>query len=204
MTDTISAGQYIYLQLDEQGAETWLATLKLPVSPGDEVEYLGGNMMQDFYSKSLDRTFDAIRFVSRIRILGRDMASTGAAMPSNQYHQKIDKEKTTLAAPERGSIARAKDGKTIEEIFAAGEKLNGTTIVLRAVVMKVSDNIMGKNWITLQDGTGTAPDDKLTVTTSETVSLGAEVTVDGIVRTDVELGAGYHYKVLLDNAVFTL
>jgi hypothetical protein len=202
--DTLSAGQYIYLKLDEQGEETWLATQKLPVSAGDEVEYLGGDIMQDFHSKGLDRTFDSIRFVSRIRVLGQDNAATGQAMPADEYHQNVGKKETAVVAPKKGDIARAEGGKTIEELFAAGEKLTGETVVIHAVVMKVSNNVLGKNWITLQDGTGTAPDDKLTATTSETVPVGAKVIVDGIVRTNVNLGSGYQYKVLLDNAVFTL
>ncbi len=204
VTDTISAGQYIYLKLDEQGEETWLATLQLPVSAGDEVEYLGGDMMQDFYSKGLDRTFASIRFVTRIRVLNQDNAATGQAIPDDKYHQNVGKKKTKPVAPKKGDIARAEGGKTIEELFAAGEKLTGEAVVLRAVVMKVSNNVLGKNWITLRDGTGIVPDDKLTVTTSETVPVGAKVIVDGIVRTNVNLGAGYQYKVLLDNAVFTL
>jgi hypothetical protein len=204
VTDTITAGQYIYLKLDEQGEETWLATLQLQVSPGDEVEYLGGDIMQDFHSKTLDRTFASIRFVTSVRVLGQDNASTGQAMPADEYHQNLGKEKAAVVAPKRGDIARAEGGKTIEELFAAGEKLTGETVILRAVVMKVSQNVLGKNWITLRDGTGTAPDDKLTVTTSEIVPVGAQVIVDGIVRTNVKLGAGYQYKVLLDNAAFTL
>ncbi|MDH3980707.1 MAG: hypothetical protein OEU91_09385 [Gammaproteobacteria bacterium] len=203
VTDTITAGQYIYLKLDEQGEETWLATLRLPVSAGDEVEYLGGDVMQEFYSKGLDRTFASIRFVTRIRVLDQDDVSTGQAMPADKYHQNIARGKTAVVAPEKGDITRAEGGKTIEELFAAGEKLTGETVVLRAVVMKVSNNVLGKNWITLQDGTGAAPDDKLTVTASETVPVGAKVVVDGIVRTNVDLGSGYQYKVLLDNAVFT-
>ncbi len=204
VTNTITAGKYIYLQLDEQGEETWLATQQLPVSPGDTVEYLGGDIMRDFHSKTLDRTFDSIRFVTRIRVLDRGKASTDQAMPADKFHQNIPRGKIAVIAPKKGDIARAEGGKTIEELFAAGEKLTGETVVVRAVVMKVSNNIMGKNWITLQDGTGTPPDDKLTVTTSETVPVGAQVIVDGIVRTHVNIGAGYQYKVLLDSAVFTL
>ena len=204
VTNTINAGKYIYLQLDEQGEETWLATQRLPVSPGDEVEYLGGDMMQDFYSKGLDRTFASIRFVTRIRVLNRDKMATGAAMPADQYHEKAAGGKTAVVVPKRGDIARAEGGMTIEELFAAGEKLTGQAVTVRAVVMKVSNNILGKNWITLQDGTGFAPGDKLTATTSETVRPGATVIVDGIVKTNVNLGAGYRYKVLLENAVFTL
>lgn len=202
--DTMSAGQYIYLKLDEQGEETWLAALQLPVSAGDKVEYLGGNIMQDFHSKSLDRTFASIRFVTRIRILNQDKAPTSQAMLDDKYHQDVGKKKTAVVSPGRGDIARADGGKTIEELFAAAEKLTGKTVVLRAAVVKVNNNILGKNWVTLQDGTGTAPDDKLTVTTSDTVPLGGKVVVKGVVRTNINVGAGYQYKLLLDGAVFTL
>lgn len=36
------------------------------------------------------------------------------------------------------------------------------------------------------------------------VPVHAEAMVDGMVRTNVNLGAGYQYKVLLDNTAFTL
>ncbi len=36
------------------------------------------------------------------------------------------------------------------------------------------------------------------------VPVHAEAMVDGLVRTNVGLGAGYQYKVLLDNTMFTL
>jgi hypothetical protein len=201
--ETISAGQYIYLKLDEQGEETWLATLQMPVSPGDEVEYLGGDIMQDFHSKTLDRTFDSIRFVTRIHVPGRDNASADSAMPDDKYHQHTEGKNISVVAPKKGDIARAAGGKTIEELLVAGEGLTGEKVALRAVVMKVSNNILGKNWITLQDGTGVAPDDKLIVTTSETVEAGTKVMVEGVVRTNVDLGAGYQYKVLLEDARFT-
>ncbi|MGB5540449.1 MAG: hypothetical protein WBO37_10200 [Gammaproteobacteria bacterium] len=121
-------------------------------------------------------------------------------MPTDGYHKNIAGNGTTdtPAVP-----PRATGGKTVGEIIAAGEKLTGETVVLRAMVMKVNRNILGKNWITLQDGTGTPPDDKLTVTTAETISAGAQVTDEGIVRTNVDLGSGYLYKVLLEDANFT-
>ena len=69
--------------------------------------------------------------------------------------------------------------------------------------MKVSLNIVGKNWITLQDGTGTAPDNRLIATSSEVVSVGDLVTVKGVVHTNVDLGSGYTYSVLLEEATFS-
>ena len=74
---------------------------------------------------------------------------------------------------------------------------------LNARVIKVSQNIMGKNWITLEDGTGTEPDNKLLATSQELVSPGDIVIAKGIVRTDIDIGSGYKYKVLLEEATFS-
>ena len=69
--------------------------------------------------------------------------------------------------------------------------------------MKVSKNIMGKNWITLEDGTGTAPGNKLIATSTSVAEIGTLVTVTGVIHSNVDLGSGYNYKVLLEEASFT-
>jgi hypothetical protein len=62
---------------------------------------------------------------------------------------------------------------------------------------------MGKNWITLQDGTGSDPDNKILATSQESVAPGALVVARGTVVTDVDLGYGYQYKVLLEEVTFS-
>jgi hypothetical protein len=62
---------------------------------------------------------------------------------------------------------------------------------------------MGKNWITMQDGTGTEPDNRLVATSSELVSPGDLVIASGILRKDIDIGAGYKYKILLEEATFS-
>lgn len=69
--------------------------------------------------------------------------------------------------------------------------------------MKVSTNIMGKNWITLQDGTGIAPNNRLIATSVEVVGIGDLVVAKGVVHTNVDLGSGYNYSVLIEEATFT-
>ena len=86
--------------------------------------------------------------------------------------------------------------RTFESIWFVQE------VSLRAKVIKVSENIMGMNWITLQDGTGTAPNDKLIATSSELVTVGEVVTAKGLLQNDVDLGYGYHYAALLEEATF--
>ena len=69
--------------------------------------------------------------------------------------------------------------------------------------MKVSKNILGKNWITLQDGTGTAPENTLLATSAELAEIGDLVTAKGMVNIDVDLGSGYKYKVVLEETTFS-
>ena len=69
-------------------------------------------------------------------------------------------------------------------------------------VVKYNPGIMGKNWVHLRDGSGSAADSSndILVTTQNPASVGAIVTARGIVRTDKDFGAGYAYKVLIEEA----
>ena len=65
------AGSYVYLRVEESGEEVWLATTPgfiKGISYGDIVEFYAEVEMQDFHSKGLDKTFDSIWFISRIRV----------------------------------------------------------------------------------------------------------------------------------------
>jgi hypothetical protein len=66
--------------------------------------------------------------------------------------------------------------------------------------MKVSDNILGRNWIHLQDGTGDALSHDLTITSKATAEVGATVTARGILAINRDFGAGYKYDVILEDA----
>ncbi len=71
------AGSYVYLLVMEEDKEVWLATSPgfiNDISYGDVIEFYSEVEMQDFHSKGLDRTFDAIWFISRIRVKPDDTA----------------------------------------------------------------------------------------------------------------------------------
>ena len=94
-------------------------------------------------------------------------------------------------------------GKSIEEIYAEAAELDGQTVTLRARVMKISEKIMGKNWVTLQDGSGTGSSAILLATTDAQVTPGETVVTTGVVRKDADVGSGYKYKVLLEETTFS-
>ncbi|MES9853907.1 MAG: hypothetical protein ABW170_18975 [Candidatus Thiodiazotropha sp. L084R] len=197
----IDAGSYTYVQIKQQNL--WIATTHLEIAVGDKIEFTGGMEMKDFYSKTLDRSFESIIFVQNANKVGG----------VDNYHSSDDgkglKNETVVAqsiqvkVPEPGEIEPLSGGMTVIGIVENATKLNEQVVSLRAKVIKVNPNIMGKNWVTLQDGTGTKPNNKLIATSDEMVSPGELVTASGVVRNNIDIGSGYKYEVLLEQANFT-
>ena len=99
--------------------------------------------------------------------------------------------------------ATGPDARTVEEVVKGKAALKDKPVLVNAQVVKVNNDIMGKNWVHLQDGSGKAADGSHDVlaTTQDTVAVGDVVKAKGIVRTDVTLGAGYSSAVLIEDAV---
>lgn len=201
--ETIDVDSYTYVRLDRAGGEVWLASTPVSLSEGDEVGFANAMMMSDFHSKNLDRTFAEILFVNNLELI-KPAGTQGHVQKPASSHTANPNE-NVQAEPAAFTIkTEALDGgKTIAEIFAEREQIEGQEVSLRAKVIKFSSNILGKNWVTLQDGTGTEPDNALVVTTSETVAVGDEIIVKGLAKNDVDIGAGYIYKVILEEASIT-
>ena len=197
VAESMDSGGYVYIRL-ENGI--WIAANHFPVDKGDEIQYSGAMEMNDFESKSLGKTFESILFVSE----AGPLSSGGAVMPEMpmEGHAGMDKP-ATAEAPTVGEIEPLADGKTVAAIFAESAQLKDQVVSLKARVIKINTSIMGRNWITLQDGTGTEPDNSLLTTSQEEVAPGDLVVAKGTVSTDVDLGYGYQYKVLLEEATFS-
>ncbi len=166
--------------------------------------WLTWTSVKDFQSKGLDRKFESIIFITKIRVLNRAPQKESAETAPAGNHKYSPKKSKTAALPGKGEIQRSENDKTVHEVFVEREQLKDKEVILRAKVIKVSMNILGKNWIMLSDGTGTAPENKITATTSEVVNLGDILTVKGIVKNNVNIGAGYRtYKVMIGDAGFT-
>jgi hypothetical protein len=77
-------------------------------------------------------------------------------------------------------------------------------VKVRGKVVKVNENIMGTNWVHIQDGTGTENTHDLLVTTNQTVKVGSSVIAEGKVVKDKDFGSGYTYSVFLENSKITV
>ena len=73
---------------------------------------------------------------------------------------------------------------------------------VRGQVVKYNANIMGRNWLHLQDGSGDPMQNThdLVVTTTEQLSGPKVITIEGVVAADKDFGAGYKYVVLVEDS----
>jgi hypothetical protein len=98
--------------------------------------------------------------------------------------------------------AKGKNAHTVGEIMSKGAAFRNKIVVVRGKVVKYNADIMGRNWVHLRDGSGFAADETndILVTTKDAAKLGDIVTAKGVVHTDKDFGAGYYYKVLIEEA----
>ncbi|MBA4382924.1 MAG: nucleotide-binding protein, partial [Sideroxydans sp.] len=200
--EVINVEGFTYLRLDTRQGKVWAAVIKGEVKKGESVTLDNVSVMNNFESKALKRTFDQILFGSLVE------TNHGAAKPS-ALGSSFKTTPPLMAAPKLEVISDAPvtkatgaNAKTVAEVVTNGNKLKDKTVVVRGRVVKYNADIMGKNWVHLQDGSGSEADgtnDILVTTTNETY-VGAVVTVTGVVHTDKDFSAGYAYKVLIEEA----
>jgi hypothetical protein len=188
---------YTYLRLKTTEGETWAAVAKAPVKVGADVTVENTTVMSNFESKTLKKTFDRIVF-GTIAGAGTSPAAGGGDMAA--MHAGIAKP------VEVGAIKVAKatgaDGRTVAEVATQGASLKGKTVAVRGQVVKFTPEVLGKNWVHLRDGSGSAEagTHDILVTTKDETKIGDVVLVKGVVQTDRDLGSGYSYKVLIEEA----
>ncbi|MBI2355111.1 MAG: hypothetical protein HYV06_08795 [Deltaproteobacteria bacterium] len=69
VTQTMNSGGYTYVEAaDEKGQKVWMALPETKVKVGDAIEYPDAPPMNNFQSKTLNRTFEKILFIPGIRI----------------------------------------------------------------------------------------------------------------------------------------
>ena len=215
VAETMSTSSYTYVLVDTGTKKSWAAAPQFAVKVGDTVTVAPGLPMDKYHSKTLNRDFDSVYFTGEITV--GDAAKTAApVMPLPQGHPPIKPLTGTTAQLPAGhpeikgvtdkpvvdlkGIKPVKGGKTVAEIYAGKKKLAGKTVSVRGKVVKYNADIMGKNWLHVQDGTGQGGDNDLMVTSKTEAKVGDTVLVKGGVTLDKDFGAGYKYSVILDDA----
>jgi hypothetical protein len=190
VVEALNASSYTYMRVKEGKQEYWIAVPQIPVNEGDIFYYTKALVMNDFPSSTLNRTFDRILFVEDI---SKTPASEDPFAGGMNPHAQVRTGKRDI------KIDHLKDGQTVEQIYENRDALSGKEIRLKGVVTKYNSGIMNRNWIHLQDGTGSQHYDLL-VTSNDETEEGKTVVVSGIVTLNRDFGNGYAYEVLIENA----
>jgi hypothetical protein len=67
--ETMDSGGYTYVQVNLEGTSVWAAAPQFKVKKGDTVVIPPGMPMAKFHSKTLNRTFETIYFVSSVNVV---------------------------------------------------------------------------------------------------------------------------------------
>ena len=179
VAERIDVEGYTYLRLTTAKGDTWTAVPTNPVALGTAVKIANPMPMEHFHSKSLNRTFDVILFGSIIE--------PGDAPAAKEAPRKVAK-------------ASGADARTVAEVYQDKARLKDKTVSVHGLVVKVSSGILGHNWLHVADG---SQDKDLVVTTTQDAKVGEELTIQGPVHTDKDLGSGYRFEVLVEDAKLT-
>ena len=188
---------YTYLRLKTAQGETWAAVPTAKVNKGAKVTVDNPMVMSNFQSKALNKTFDKIVFGTLAGAAGSPAqtnkevaaAHAGAGKPADTPDVKVAK-------------ASGANAYTVADVLAKPAAVKDKPVLIRGKVVKYNGGIMGKNWIHLRDGSGSAAanTNDLIVTSTEEAKVGDVITVKGVVRTDKDFGAGYSYKAIVEDA----
>ena len=174
--------------------------------------------MTKFQSKELNRVFETVLFLGKVSTdpnnlnepapamvkdtntgmgqAGEMASSTGGGTADAEYKRSI-----TPVEKKEVKIAPASGGVTIAEVFSKKASFSGKMVKIKGEVTKFTPAVMNKNWIHIQDGSDYKGKFDLVVTTTQEVKVGDKVTFEGKIGLDKDLGYGYFFDVLLEDAV---
>jgi len=193
LKEFLQTSNYTYLKVVEKGKEEWLAVPKMEAKVGQTYYYKGGMEMPGFKSNELNREFKSVLFLGKVST-SPDLGVTQPILSNAHSTSAIETAKLDL------SLEPAKGGLSIAELVANKEKYNGKVARIKGKVTKVNSQIMGKNWIHIQDGTEHDGIYELTVTTKLDFKVGDTINLEGKIALNKDFGAGYLYDIIMEEA----
>ncbi len=227
--ETMDGGGYTYLLLQIGPRQVWVAIRQMKVTVGENIALMPGIEMYEFTAKSINRTFDIIIFsdgpISQQGATSLHGSSAhgggghGSSAPhggaggghgSSAPHGSAEQELTTsgssgIVVPKldvKVEKASGANAYTVMELYEKRIELNEKDVTVKGKVVKVTPEIMGKNWLHLQDGTGYEQNNTndIVITTKDLPTVGDVVTISGKLYSDKDFGSGYKYSAIIEEA----
>jgi hypothetical protein len=207
--EIVQTSNYTYMRLQELGnpeikaSDTlWAATTYMEPKNGDTLYYKGGMPMINFKSRELNRTFKKVLFLDSLS--KKPPIPTKEALIGTGHNMMGDSAKNGKPQIKKVTVALDKvaDAIPIADLFAKKMSFNGKIVKINGQVTKFSKEIMGKNWMHIQDGSEWGGKFDITMTTDlkTKASVGDVVYFEGIVAVDKNIGQGYFYEILVEDA----
>jgi len=197
--EKLDAQDSSYLRIGTESGEVWAKVPPTDLAQGADVSVVQAQEVLNWESPKLQRTFDRL-YIGKIEAQGaagvapQGMGSDVPQGMAQAMRQMGDGAAAGASVPKQQKAPGA-DGRTIAEILANGQSLNGKTVSVRGQVVRATPglnvpNIAGGLWVHIQDGTGDPAQGThdLTVATDEDVKVGDILVFQGNVTTD---GAGF-------------
>jgi hypothetical protein len=207
VVSTKDASNYTYLEIKGKDGIFWAAVPQTKVAAGAAVELIGPIPMKNFDAKVLGKKFDSIIFAGGVMVNGKQAETAGKAPATAAAGAQQQKEPAMDAsahmkadtATDASEVKKAEGGVTIAEILANPASFKDKKVLLRTKVTKFLPEIMKKNWLHLKDAS--VKDKDIVATSAEQFKVGDVVLIEGIVKTNQDLGFGYKYDVLIEETV---
>lgn len=192
--EVVQTSSYTYLKVDENSAERWVAVSRMDAAKGEKYYYDNALLMNNFHSKELDRDFEAIYFINKVSTIPLSVQEKMSSMPSNHSGKAKTQQSSSV------TLQKADAEITVSQVFENRKKYANQEIEIRGIVVKVNKQVMGKNWIHIQDGTDFSGSFDLTITSQDLPAINDEVTFKGTIILEKDFGAGYFYDVIMEEA----
>lgn len=129
---TMNSGGYTYIKVKDNNQSYWIAMTQRDVKIGESIEYIEQGWIQNFHSKTLNRTFDKILFAADVQA-------------QQDIHKKTPPDIMHSKYQEKGT-------QSIAELFKERKQYANTKVTVKGKVTKVSKDIMRRNWVHIEDG----------------------------------------------------
>ncbi|MEI6684070.1 MAG: GW dipeptide domain-containing protein [Bacteroidota bacterium] len=186
----VQTSNYTYLQVEENNGKIWIAVVRCEAKPGDSLYYTMAFEMKNFVSKELSRTFPSVFFVQ----------DPSSKMPVVKAPEKLTPKKAEAVRKADIHVGVPQGGISIGDLYKDPGSCSGKQVTIRGTVVKLNTQIMGKNWIHIQDGTDFGGKFDLTITTKDSIPVNKTATFKGTITLNKDFGYGYLYDVLMENA----
>ena len=190
--EILPTAKYVYLKVNENDEEFWIATRKQNINIGETYFYKGGLLKTNFESKEHSKIFEKIYLVTSLVKANHGGNTELDKLQTEQSINKNNATSTKKIVVKSGSIK-------ISELVENFKKYEGKIIQLSGKCIKINPNIMGRNWIHIQDGSKDNYD--LVITSNTFVKEGSMITIKATVTLNKDFGAGYKYNLILENGI---